>query len=332
MSKQNMVCLSATFALLLFASCGGADKKPQTGNTGGNPGGQTTGEDPGGGGGECTPNCEAVACGDDGCGGSCGDCVAGTECQGGYCIGETPPETWECSEGYYNATDGCDCACGAFDPDCLIEEQSLYGCSGMTEPACNAAGECVPGVCECGERECGDDGCGNSCGECEGGLECDGGRCVTPPPEGWTCSPGYFDSSDGCDCDCGAYDPDCGEADSNLYGCSGIPNPQCNSAGVCEPSCSCEGLECGDDGCGNVCGTCAEGQECQSYACITPPPEGWTCPAFYFDDAEYCDCNCGAPDVDCANPELPIFGCETEGARCNGSVCEEAPGGGDPPG
>jgi hypothetical protein len=29
-------------------------------------------------------------------------------------------------------------------------------------------------------------------------------------PNGWTCAPAYFNATDGCDCDCGIYDPDCG--------------------------------------------------------------------------------------------------------------------------
>lgn len=29
-------------------------------------------------------------------------------------------------------------------------------------------------------------------------------------PEGWTCDPVFYGSNDGCDCDCGIWDPDCG--------------------------------------------------------------------------------------------------------------------------
>ena len=34
----------------------------------------------------CTPSCIGKTCGDDGCGGSCGICVAGTNCQNGACV------------------------------------------------------------------------------------------------------------------------------------------------------------------------------------------------------------------------------------------------------
>lgn len=32
---------------------------------------------------------------------------------------------------------------------------------------------------------------------------------VLPPPPEWTCEAGFFSSNDGCDCGCGAVDPDC---------------------------------------------------------------------------------------------------------------------------
>ncbi|RYF10783.1 MAG: hypothetical protein EOO40_04535, partial [Deltaproteobacteria bacterium] len=35
------------------------------------------------------------------------------------------------------------------------------------------------------------------------------GTCV---PDGWYCGPMYYAAADGCDCDCGAVDPDCGSA------------------------------------------------------------------------------------------------------------------------
>ena len=40
----------------------------------------------GGGGPSCTPNCDGKQCGDDGCGGSCGNCPDGQTCENGICI------------------------------------------------------------------------------------------------------------------------------------------------------------------------------------------------------------------------------------------------------
>jgi hypothetical protein len=34
----------------------------------------------------CTPHCTGKTCGDDGCGGSCGDCRADQVCQDGTCV------------------------------------------------------------------------------------------------------------------------------------------------------------------------------------------------------------------------------------------------------
>ena len=41
----------------------------------------------------CTPNCAGLACGDDGCGGTCGTCAAGESCEAGSCAAATacPP-------------------------------------------------------------------------------------------------------------------------------------------------------------------------------------------------------------------------------------------------
>jgi hypothetical protein len=36
------------------------------------------------------------------------------------------------------------------------------------------------------------------------------GTCLpTSAPSGWVCNPNWWDSNDGCDCGCGAFDPDC---------------------------------------------------------------------------------------------------------------------------
>ncbi|MDI1482777.1 DUF3455 domain-containing protein [Polyangium sp. y55x31] len=52
----------------------------------------------------------------------------------------TAPAGWACSPSYYNGNDGCDCNCGMPDPDCVKENQTLYGCGGQ----CTISGTCVP--------------------------------------------------------------------------------------------------------------------------------------------------------------------------------------------
>jgi hypothetical protein len=67
----------------------------------------------------CTPDCRGKQCGDNGCGGSCGSCIATASCEAGTCTGAeeggagcTPQESVLCS--------GCgceECVCAA-DPFC----------------------------------------------------------------------------------------------------------------------------------------------------------------------------------------------------------------------
>lgn len=40
-----------------------------------------------------------------------------------------PPASWSCDPKKYAAKDGCDCNCGAFDPDCLGTSFSSPTCA-----------------------------------------------------------------------------------------------------------------------------------------------------------------------------------------------------------
>jgi hypothetical protein len=109
----------------------------------------------------CLPNCEYRDCGDDGCGGSCGECDGcDCECMDGMCL--------------------CWCAC-----DCEGRECGDDGCGGScgecgNNEVCGDDRTCIPDCLpDCNGKECGDDGCGGSCGECaEGWQQCtDGGQC-----------------------------------------------------------------------------------------------------------------------------------------------------------
>jgi MYXO-CTERM domain-containing protein len=77
----------------------------------------------------CKPACSNKECGPDGCGGSCGECAAGSECQGGLCI------TTEDDTGDAGATDpgkdkdaygSLDDSTGAYD-DAWTEENDTTG-------------------------------------------------------------------------------------------------------------------------------------------------------------------------------------------------------------
>ncbi|MGB0591358.1 MAG: hypothetical protein ACPGU1_16900 [Myxococcota bacterium] len=108
---------------------------------------------------ECTPACDGKACGDDGCGGSCGDCAEGEACTvEGTCAAFCIPDCTDLTCG----EDGCGGSCG----DCADGET-------CTEGACIA--DCVPA---CNAANCGDDGCGGSCGDCAEGEACTEGMCM----------------------------------------------------------------------------------------------------------------------------------------------------------
>jgi len=237
----------------------------------------------------CTPACADKQCGDDGCGGSCGTCDDPVEkaCDAGKCV----------------------------DP-------------------------CAPSPIACKTAECGNDGCGGSCGECTNGSACDSGACkAVPLPEAPTSCVGHCGSKaeSGCACTascekngscCEDYKnicscvPDCKGKACGSDGCGGScgtcsdATPFCDATQQCTASCAkqCDGKACGDDGCGGSCGTCAATETCSwSMQCV---PKAWFCPASYFNDGLACDCGCGAPDPDCADAKLLVFGCPTSNTAC----------------
>jgi hypothetical protein len=53
---------------------------------------------------DCLPECDGKECGDDGCEGSCGDCLGDTKCVGGKCV---LPGSNECDDGNDILWDGC---------------------------------------------------------------------------------------------------------------------------------------------------------------------------------------------------------------------------------
>ncbi len=166
----------------------------------------------------------------------------------------TPPVAgWTCAPGYYDELGNgvgadvayCDCECGAYDPDC--DDATL------------------PTPCEAGQT------CGMTSGECEG------------TPTAWTCAPTDYDAgmANGCQCNCGAYDPDC-DLGGTVTGCQGAE--ACNGNGLCVPT-------------------------------------TWTCDPDYYGDAFGCDCECGVQDVDCADPKQVVIGCE-DGMVCVNGACQ----------
>jgi hypothetical protein len=293
----------------------------------------------------CTPQCAGKVCGGDGCGGVCGTCDAGKNCASGQCVSNVPPIAWSCSASFYGAVDGCDCGCGALDPDCAEPGATLFGCA-QGDASCDAAGKCVKTgdptlLWTCAESYYDAlDGCDCGCGvidpDCaaagatlygcpQEATGCSpGGTCIgvgEPPPPAWTCPASRYGGLDGCDCGCGVRDPDCDVGGADLYGC-----PQdatgCSLAGTCiidgcTPSCT--GRACGPDSCGGTCGQCGGDAVCNTAGqCVSDGvPASWTCNPGLYDNNIACNCDCGASDPDCANVTLPVEGCEVGALGCD---------------
>ena len=190
--------------------------------------------------GVCVTQCAGKECGDDGCDGVCGTCPGQLQCEEGLCVVGGVCGDGACEGDVGETCANCDVDCGCGD------------------------GICVGGACcmpDCGGAECGGDGCGGTCGACDGPLACVGGVCLL---EGGTCGDGTCDPEAVETCKTCADD----------CGCDG---------GVCAPEqvcCypSCDGLLCGDDGCGGSCGDCSGSQVCIEGQCVVEcqgvPPGG----------------------------------------------------------
>ncbi len=224
----------------------------------------------------CAPSCQGKLCGDDGCGGSCGDCPEGTECNKWYQCGPVCVPKCEDKE---CGPDTCGGSCG----ECPEGK------------ACGPQGLCSICVPQCDGKECGDDGCGGNCGACPYGFECKNNKCDEPCVA--VCA-GKECGNDGCGGSCGnclpgescidfqctlVCTPNCGAKECGPDGCGGscgkCPSwAWCSPQGECVSDCvapDCEGKVCGSDGCGGTCGNCAPGKACDPDGqCVTV---GGTC-------------------------------------------------------
>jgi hypothetical protein len=278
--------------------------------------------------GACEPDCSAAECGDDGCGGSCGECGGTEYCsQAGTCVAA------DCSpscQGVACGDDGCGGSCGACGPglQCGIDGQCECapqcdglscgddGCGGScgecgSAEICGQAGQClcIP-ACETGQQ-CGDDGCGGSCGSCGPGNDCNVTNTCECVPD---CAPGQQCGDDGCGGSCGSCmgaltcntrmgrcvascTPDCGGRECGDDGCGGSCGPcdaglGCTDSGQCECIPDCVGKSCGDDGCGGSCGGCTDGLACDGGRCgCTASCDGRMC------GSDGCGGSCGSCDA-----------------------------------
>ncbi|MGK0359432.1 MAG: hypothetical protein ACI9U2_001734, partial [Bradymonadia bacterium] len=204
----------------------------------------------------CQPQCDGRACGEDGCGGTCGDCPGMAACDNGVCAVMCVPVC----DGRSCGPDGCGSVCGDCDDG----------------QVCNAQGVCEAPPERCGDEVCGDgEDCGNcpaDCGACCGDGQCAGGEtCSTCPadcgcPDGEQCNVQQARCIDVCV-------PQCDGRNCDADGCGGecgncLDNQECND-GVCRDLCvaACDGRDCGGDGCGGACGECDAADLCDDGVC-----------------------------------------------------------------
>lgn len=252
------------------------------------------------------PESAGPTCGD----GFCTDNESARTCRGDCDELFAVPAEWTCDPSWYDAGDDCDCACGVADPDCRDSRLDVVNCAPGSK--CNADGTCAEPIpeawvcptffygdgeicnCDCGapDPDCGLAGVDQS-GCAPGGVCQEDGTCTISLPEGWDCRRRFYGTGDGCDCNCGAWDPDCDSPDAQVYGCV-------------------VGSACLEDG-----------------SCEVPVPAEWVCGAATYGAGDECDCNCGVPDPDCETSSgvrncQRGEACDAEG-RCVERVAEPDP-------
>jgi RHS repeat-associated protein len=215
----------------------------------------------------CSPSCSG--CGvSDGCGGTCacgGACASNVQCTAGLVCtsGQCEPPT---------SSIGGICTTDADCPSGVHCSSGICGGDGAVCGVCASGLTCTDGACacipNCDGKTCGaDDGCGNACPQA-----CGAGQigCTTDVdcPVGYACGIGVgaqLGLAPGANV-CWPFK--CREMDPHLPGCGVGNDPSCGTCPVCSPVC--DDKQCGSDGCGGQCGTCAEGTTCSpTGSCIS---------------------------------------------------------------
>ena len=288
----------------------------------------------------CTPDCVGKECGDDGCGGECGQCSGDQEvCVLGQCACISDCVDKECGE------DGCggDCGecqdgfvCDMSDQQCTCLQQPCGQACCVSDQVCLEEACCTP---DCEDKECGSDGCGGNCGECPENADCDGqGQCVCLHeacgeiccPAGQVCHEGACCSADCAGKECGG--DGCG---GSCGQCEDLPWTTCTAAGLCGDVCddACFGRECGPGACGIECGECTywdsyctpQGQcyansQCKSCAFAECGPSGCSTKCPECPGGQFCT---GGQCTDACIPECGLKECGDDGCGGTCGTCLE---------
>jgi hypothetical protein len=263
----------------------------------------------------CQPVCAPGACGDDGCGGTCGACPAGQLCGNGTCVVQP------CTALTCNGNGTCDdatgeCACNAgFDGlNCEVCASGFVGWPGCgavctSDADCDDSNACTSDVCTAGS------GClrvpvdGKPCDDgdvCTAGDACQAGACKP----GGVCDDGDTCTADTCQ-------PGVGCKATPIAAMNGKP---CDDDDACTSSTTCVSGACS----GGSLDACDDGNECTSDACdsatgCTHEPNTLPCA---LDTA----CSLAAACLDGACTSLFGVDCD-DGDPCTSDACVGATGG-----
>ena len=170
----------------------------------------------------CEPQCAGKECGDDGCGGVCGDCGPQGSCEADSCICQSYCVGKECGD------DGCGGSCGWCDTGFCTEEGTCQwgiGCVYGHQPTCGGCSceECVCAMMPSCCNSSWDWGCASlcamTCEGCDAISTCGDGQCQAESKENCGTCPGDCECPGGTYCDGQWCRTDYCKAGVDFYGC-----------------------------------------------------------------------------------------------------------------
>ncbi len=196
-------------------------------------------------------------------------CTVKDTCQAGHCKGQP----MSCDDGLDCTADSCEggqCIHKLIAGNCKIDGKCFQNGAANPDNACEVCDTkysdkewkvlkdrtsvggtaiCYKGkVCDpaqnCQGKDCGDNGCGGTCGKCGTHYQCEQGKCVYQA----YCGDGTCDAAKNENCESCPDDCNCGDGQV------------CYQQACCTPSC--QGKECGADGCGGTCWKDSGTKEC----------------------------------------------------------------------